>query len=57
VLTDTGVERLAAGVPDIVNAIERWFTGLLTAEQLDAFATALRTVRDTVRPDATAGAR
>ncbi len=56
VLTDAGVERLAADVPDTVDAIERWFTGLLTAEQLDAFATALRTVRDTVRPDATAGA-
>lgn len=57
VLTDAGEQRLAADVPDIVDAIERWLTGLLSAEQLDAFTAALHTVRDAVRPDATAGAR
>ena len=57
VLTSAGEQRLATDVPDIVDAIERWFTGLLTAAQLDAFAAALQTVRDTVHPHATAGAQ
>ncbi|HEY6424165.1 MAG TPA: MarR family transcriptional regulator [Pseudonocardiaceae bacterium] len=57
VLTDGGAERLDADVPDTLDAIERWFTGLFTAAQLDAFITALHTVRDTVHPGATAGAK
>lgn len=57
VLTSAGEQRLAADVPDTVDAIERSFTGLLTAEQLDAFVAALQTVRDTVHPHATAGAQ
>jgi MarR family 2-MHQ and catechol resistance regulon transcriptional repressor len=56
VLTDVGAQRLAADAPDIVAAIERWFTGLLTSEQHDAFIAALHIVRDAVHPDATAGA-
>lgn len=55
VLTDAGELRLAADARDIADAIERWFTGLLSAAQLDAVETALRTVRDAVHPDATAG--
>jgi len=55
-LTDAGVERLAADVPDTVYAIERWLTGLLTGEQLVALTDALHTVRAAVHSDATAGA-
>lgn len=57
VLTSAGEQRLAADVPDTVDAIERWFTGLLTSAQLDAFTAALQAVRDTVHPHATAGAQ
>ena len=57
VLTSAGEQRLAADVPDTVDAIERWFTGLLTAAQLEAFTAALQAVRDTVHPHATAGAQ
>ncbi len=57
VLTDAGAQRLAADAPDIVETIERWFTGLLTPEQLGALTAALHIVRDAVHPDATAGAR
>ncbi|HJT04354.1 MAG TPA: MarR family transcriptional regulator [Pseudonocardiaceae bacterium] len=57
VLTSAGEQRLAGDVPDIVDAIERSFTGVLTAQQLGAFVAALQTVRDTVHPDATAGAQ
>ncbi|MGH3844182.1 MAG: MarR family winged helix-turn-helix transcriptional regulator [Pseudonocardiaceae bacterium] len=56
VLTEAGSQRLAADVPELVAAIERWFTGLLTAEQLDALTAALHIVRDAVHPEATAGA-
>lgn len=56
VLTDTGMEQLAADVPVTVETIERWFTGLLTPEQLDVFLTVLHTIRAEVRPGATAGA-
>jgi DNA-binding MarR family transcriptional regulator len=56
-LTEAGVERLAADVPDTLAAIERWFTGLFTAEQLGGFLAALHILRDNVRPGATAGAR
>jgi DNA-binding MarR family transcriptional regulator len=54
VLTDAGAKRLAADLPDMVAAIERWFTGLLTSEQHDAFIAALHIMRDAVHPDATA---
>jgi hypothetical protein len=33
---------------------KRWFTGLLTPEQLEPLAAGLRIVRDAVRPEATA---
>ncbi|MGH3095387.1 MAG: MarR family winged helix-turn-helix transcriptional regulator [Streptosporangiales bacterium] len=56
VLTDAGLEQLAADVPDTVETIERWFTGLLEADQLEAFLAALHAIRAEVRPDATAGA-
>lgn len=56
VLTDTGAEHLAADVPELVEAIDAWFTGQLPPEQLDGFLDGLRALRDVVRPQATAGA-
>lgn len=54
VLTPDGAERLRDVLPDYLDALERWFTGLLTPAQLDALVTGLRIVRDAVNPDATA---
>lgn len=54
VLTAAGAERLEQVLPAYLDAVERWFTGLLTPEQLDALAAGLRIVRDAVRPEATA---
>jgi DNA-binding MarR family transcriptional regulator len=56
VITESGVARLRAVVPGHLELVERWFTGLLTNRQLNAVLRALRTVRDAVRPEATAGA-
>lgn len=55
VITETGVARLVAVLPQHLEDVERWFTGLLSPEQLDALLHALRTIRDVVRPCATAG--
>lgn len=56
VLTDAGLAQLTADVPDTIATVERWLTGPLSAEQLEAFLTALHTIRAEVRPGATAGA-
>ncbi len=56
VLTDAGSARLAAMLPEHHELVERWFTGLLSPEQLDQFLGALRIIRDAVRPGSTAGA-
>jgi DNA-binding MarR family transcriptional regulator len=55
VLTDRGASRVSAILPGLLDSIERWFTGLLTPEQLAETVAALRDVRDTVRPGADAG--
>lgn len=55
VLADEGTQRLEAMLPIHHQLVERWFTGLLPAEQLDGLLDALRVVRDGVRPDSTAG--
>jgi DNA-binding MarR family transcriptional regulator len=55
VISATGRERLAAILPGHLDLIDRWFTGLLTPDQLDAMLEALRIIRDAVRPGATAG--
>jgi MarR family transcriptional regulator, 2-MHQ and catechol-resistance regulon repressor len=55
VITAAGQEVLADVVRVHVKDIDRWFTGLLTAPQLDALLGALAVVRDEVRPGATAG--
>lgn len=55
VLTDAGAERLEGVLPDYLDAVERWFTGLLTPAQLDGLVAALRVVRDVTNPEATVG--
>ncbi|HEY8373534.1 MAG TPA: MarR family transcriptional regulator [Pseudonocardiaceae bacterium] len=57
VITAAGLERLDTLLPQHLADIEQWFTGLLDVEQLKALMTALRIVRNTVRPGAEAGAR
>jgi MarR family 2-MHQ and catechol resistance regulon transcriptional repressor len=55
VITGSGQELLAGVVRQHVKDIDRWFTGLLTVPQLEALLSALRILRDEVRPGATAG--
>ncbi|MEV5239424.1 MarR family transcriptional regulator [Streptomyces cinnamoneus] len=55
VLTEEGAGRLVRLLPDYLATIERWYTGLLTPEQLPAFLACLRVLRDSVHPEATAG--
>jgi MarR family 2-MHQ and catechol resistance regulon transcriptional repressor len=55
VITEAGQDILADVVRQHVKDIDRWFTGLLAAPQLDALLGALRIIRDEVRPGATAG--
>ncbi|MEV5413602.1 MarR family transcriptional regulator [Thermopolyspora sp. NPDC052614] len=55
VITDAGMARLDQVLPQHLEDIEKWFTGLLDPDQLDAMLDALRIIRDTVRPCATAG--
>ncbi|WP_433436271.1 MarR family winged helix-turn-helix transcriptional regulator [Nonomuraea sp. CA-141351] len=56
VLTEAGRARLESVVPQHLKDIEDWFTGLLSADELEAFLATLRKIRDVVRPCATAGA-
>ncbi|MEV0297167.1 MarR family transcriptional regulator [Nocardia sp. NPDC050710] len=53
VLTEAGTRRLEVVLPEYLAAVERWFTGLLPAAQLDGLVAALRVVRDVVSPEAT----
>ncbi|MFG2003759.1 MarR family winged helix-turn-helix transcriptional regulator [Spirillospora sp. NPDC048911] len=53
-LTPEGAERLEQVLPGYLDTIERWFTGLLTPDQLDGLVAGLRVIRDAVHPDATA---
>jgi DNA-binding MarR family transcriptional regulator len=56
-LTKAGLTRLEETLPGHLELIEQWFTGQFCAEKLDELLAALRTVRDSLRPEATAGAR
>ena len=56
VLTAAGQDLIGGVLAQHVADIDRWLTGLLTADQLNALLSALRVVRDEVRPGATAGA-
>lgn len=55
-ITAAGLARLNAVLPGHLDLVEMWFTGRLKPDDLDALLASLRTVRDTVRPEATAGA-
>jgi MarR family transcriptional regulator, 2-MHQ and catechol-resistance regulon repressor len=55
-ITKAGLARLDTVLPGHLELIDRWLTGPLTPDQLDALLTGLRIVRDGVRPEATAGA-
>ena len=53
-LTPAGISRLEAVLPDYLDALETWLTGLLTPDQLDGLVTGLRIIRDVTNPSATA---
>lgn len=54
-ITTKGSAKVSAAVVDHLNDVETWLTGRLSGEQLDALTSALRVVRDAVRPGAVAG--
>ncbi|MFI1970465.1 MarR family winged helix-turn-helix transcriptional regulator [Streptomyces cinnamoneus] len=54
VLTAEGADRVAQLLPDYLDTVERWYTGVLTPEQLQDFLAHLRVIRDHVHPGATA---
>jgi DNA-binding MarR family transcriptional regulator len=56
VITAAGMERIEAALPGHLELIERWLLGPLDPAGRRQLEAALRTVRDAVRPDATAGA-
>ena len=55
-LTDEGNRRLAKLVPELTDAIDHSFTGVLPADELDAFLATLQKIRGGVQLDATTGA-
>jgi len=55
-VTKTGRDRLDAVLPGHLALVDEWFLDRLGPDQRDTFLAALRTIRDAVRPDATAGA-
>ncbi len=55
VLTAAGEDKLDATLDGHLELVDRWFTGLLDPAELDALLTALRLVRNAVRPQAVAG--
>jgi len=55
-ITKAGLARLDAVLPGHLDLVEKWFTSQLSPAELDALLRSLRTVRDAVRPEATAGA-
>jgi DNA-binding MarR family transcriptional regulator len=54
-LTDAGRQRIAEVLPGHIALIDQWFSGLLEPAEVDAMLSALRKIRDAVRPGATAG--
>lgn len=55
-ITESGSRQLMAILRLHLDDVERWFTGRLTAQQIDALTDALRVIRDAVHPEAVAGA-
>ncbi|MCI0689974.1 MAG: hypothetical protein L0Y54_22465, partial [Sporichthyaceae bacterium] len=55
-ITEAGLARLDAVLPGHLDLVEKWFTSQLSEADLEALLFSLRTIRDGVRPEATAGA-
>ena len=55
-VTPAGLVRLDEVLPGHLDLLEKWFTSLLAPAQLESLLRNLRTIRDAVRPEATAGA-
>ncbi|MFI1992494.1 MarR family winged helix-turn-helix transcriptional regulator [Actinoplanes sp. NPDC020271] len=55
VITDAGQNRLAQVLPGHLELVQQWYVGLLPQDRLDDLLDSLRTIRDAVNPDATAG--
>src|SRR3954447_13053295 len=55
VITEIGLARLNEVIPGHLEIIEKWFTGLLSPEQLDSMLGSLRKIRAAVNPCAKAG--
>ena len=55
VITDAGLARLDAVLPEHLELIEQWFISRLTPTQLEDMLNSLRVLRDAVNPCATAG--
>ena len=51
VLNDAGYERLTAAVPRHLATVDRIFTGVLDADELEVMLKALRKIRAVVKPD------
>jgi MarR family transcriptional regulator, 2-MHQ and catechol-resistance regulon repressor len=56
VVTAAGLARLNETLPGHIELIDKWFTGQLPPDLLDAMLTGLRMIRDGVAPGATSGA-
>lgn len=56
VLDDAGMRRVEETLPGHLELVQRWLVDPLSPAEVAAFGTALRKLRDEVRPDATAGA-
>jgi DNA-binding MarR family transcriptional regulator len=55
VITDDGLGRLDAVLPEHLELIQQWFISRLTPAQLEDLLNSLRVLRDAVNPCATAG--
>ncbi|HLR96268.1 MAG TPA: MarR family transcriptional regulator [Jiangellaceae bacterium] len=54
-VTEAGRELMGATLPTHLADIEKWFTGLLSEDQVDTLVDTLRVLRTALRPDAVAG--
>ncbi|WP_245663127.1 MarR family winged helix-turn-helix transcriptional regulator [Nocardia inohanensis] len=52
VLTAAGATRVARILPAYLEGVDKWFTSLLTPEQLEDLLAGLRIVRDATHPEA-----
>ncbi|HSF26793.1 MAG TPA: MarR family transcriptional regulator [Actinomycetes bacterium] len=55
-VTEAGIARLHAALPDHLQLIQKWYVGVLEPDELTELTRLLRKLRDVVRPQAVAGA-